>query len=142
MGEELENVAMRLPMSVLVDVDAHILFLRTATPWAKVGRSDALRDLVMRGLQSLHHFSTAQLPRIPGPEPQLPLPPEAVPPPALLPAPETPPAPAPMAPVGMKPCSKGHAPYPMGKNECPACAAERMRANRQRKAKEKAGAQP
>ena len=53
MGEELENVAMRLPMSVVAQVDAHIDTLRKGAPWAKVGRSDALRDLVVRGLQSL-----------------------------------------------------------------------------------------
>ena len=53
MGEELENVAIRLPMSVVVQVDAHIDTLRKGAPWAKVGRSDALRDLVVRGLHSL-----------------------------------------------------------------------------------------
>jgi hypothetical protein len=53
MGEELENVAIRLPISVVAQVDAHIETLRKAAPWAKVGRSDALRDLVVRGLASL-----------------------------------------------------------------------------------------
>ena len=53
LGEELENVAMRLPRSVLAQVDEHIETLRKTAPWAKVGRSDALRDLVVRGLASL-----------------------------------------------------------------------------------------
>jgi hypothetical protein len=65
MGEELENVAMRLPMSILAQVDAHINTLRKGAPWAKVGRSDALRDLVVRGLQSL-----AQLQPTPSIQPQ------------------------------------------------------------------------
>jgi len=84
MGEELENVAMRLPMSVLAQVDAHIETLRKAAPWAKVGRSDALRDLVVRGLQSLSHPSpqpTQRTPRQPATtqQPALPIALEGVP---------------------------------------------------------------
>lgn len=93
MGEELENVAMRLPMSVLAQVDAHIDTLRQEAPWAKVGRSDALRDLVVRGLASVTRRPTRQATPTP-PQPALPLAPPPPPPPigpqpplALEPAP-------------------------------------------------------
>ena len=94
MGEELENVAMRLPISVLAQVDAHIDTLRQEAPWAKVGRSDALRDLVVRGLASLarrapRHATPAQpqpaLPLAPPPPPPI----QAQPPLALEPVPAT-----------------------------------------------------
>ena len=53
LGEDLTNVAVRLPASVLEQVDTHIATLRVLSPWARVGRSEALRDLILRGLQSL-----------------------------------------------------------------------------------------
>jgi hypothetical protein len=53
LGEDLINVAVRLPQSVIDQVDAHITTLRTMSPWARVGRSEALRDLILRGLRSL-----------------------------------------------------------------------------------------
>ena len=53
LGEDLINVAVRLPQSVIDQVDAHIETLRGANRWAKVARSDALRDLVLRGLDSV-----------------------------------------------------------------------------------------
>ena len=53
LGEDLINVAVRLPQSVIDQVDAHIDTLRSGARWAKVGRSDALRDLVLRGLESI-----------------------------------------------------------------------------------------
>lgn len=53
LGEDMENVAVRLPRSVLAEVDTHIERLRTVAPWARCGRSDALRDLVLRGLASI-----------------------------------------------------------------------------------------
>jgi len=94
MGEELENVAMRLPMSVLAQVDAHIETLRQEAPWAKVGRSDALRDLVVRGLASVtrrpprHATATPPQPTLPlAPQPPPPI--QAQPPLALEPAPAT-----------------------------------------------------
>jgi hypothetical protein len=76
LGEQLENVGMRLPVSVLAQVDAHIDFLRKSAPWAKVGRSDALRDLVQRGLASV-----SQPQPTPSTQPAIPL--------ALEPAPAT-----------------------------------------------------
>ena len=54
LGEDLINVAMRLPQSVLDQVDAHVDWLREQHPAFKIGRSDALRDLVQRGLTALH----------------------------------------------------------------------------------------
>jgi hypothetical protein len=56
-----------------------------------------------------------------------------------------PPQPAPQSehrpntPVGMKQCSKGHAPYPASKPECPQCVRERKRAYRQRQADKRRG---
>src|SRR5437879_6254861 len=35
LGEDMENVAMRLPKSVLIEVDAHIERLHTLAPWAR-----------------------------------------------------------------------------------------------------------
>ncbi len=53
LGEDLVNVAVRLPQSVLDQVDTHITTLRTMSPWARVGRSEALRDVILRGIASL-----------------------------------------------------------------------------------------
>jgi hypothetical protein len=134
MGEELENVAMRLPMSVLAQVDAHIDTLRKTAPWAKVGRSDALRDLVVRGLASLSQPQPAQVPLTT--QPAIPLTLEGVP------ASERtqPPTPAPTAepmpettqtsyvPPGMQRCLNTrlkHPPYASSEKECPMCANNR-----------------
>jgi hypothetical protein len=73
LGEDLINVAVRLPQSIIDQVDAHIETLRAAAPWAKVGRSDALRDLVQRGLDS-YARAAARAPReTPLEQPVLPL---------------------------------------------------------------------
>ena len=58
LGEELINVAVRVPQSVLKEVDNHIQTLRTLTPWARVGRSEALRDVLLKGLLSLQTTAT------------------------------------------------------------------------------------
>ena len=52
-------MAVRLPASVVAQVDAHIATLRASSPWARVGRSEALRDLVVKGLESHSHPSTS-----------------------------------------------------------------------------------
>ena len=62
LGEDLVNVALRLPASVIPVIDAHVETLRGANRWAKVGRSDALRDLVLRGLGSLATPPVTQAP--------------------------------------------------------------------------------
>jgi hypothetical protein len=53
LGEDLINVAVRLPESVLERVDEYASCLRHEAPWAKVGRSDALRALVLEGLKAV-----------------------------------------------------------------------------------------
>jgi hypothetical protein len=125
MGEELENVAIRLPISVVAQVDAHIETLRKAAPWAKVGRSDALRDLVVRGLDSLSQPQPAPtaMPAIPS---------------AMEPAPDAPPAPVQpsSAPPGLQHCTVNatHPPYKLTLTECPMCATNRRtRASKARK---------
>lgn len=130
LGEQLENVAMRLPMSVVAQVDAHIDTLRKLAPWAKVGRSDALRDLVVRGLASV----SSPHPSTPAPaaevQPAIPL--------ALEPAPIVEAQPAP--PPGRVNCvvNPNHAPYPATAQECPRCAHNRYARESKRRAKEKA----
>jgi hypothetical protein len=133
--EDTEVKAVRIPASMIERIGNHVERLQAQFRFGRVNEGMAIRDLLEVGLDTVEAAT-------PPPHHAVPLAPESVPLPALLPATETPPAPAPMAPVGMKPCSKGHVPYPMGKNECPTCAAERMRASRKRKAEEKAGAQP
>lgn len=53
MGEDLVGIAVRVPASIMDEIDAHVERLRAASRWAKVGRSDALRDLILRALESL-----------------------------------------------------------------------------------------
>ena len=150
MGEELENVAMRLPVSVLPQVDAHIDTLRKTAPWAKVGRSDALRDLVVRGLQSLAQPAP---PVPPQPahlsietQPAVPIALEGVPPSQTQPVAPTP-QPARKRPTSdaapamvQCPVNPAHRPYAARAKECPMCANNRRtRASKQRA---KAQAQP
>ena len=152
MGEELENVAMRLPMSVVAQVDAHIDTLRKGAPWAKVGRSDALRDLVVRGLQSLSQ---------PPPQPTKPtLPPAMTQQPALplalegvsaservqpmTPAPQQEAQPetrqVPHASPGQVNCAVNpkHRSYSASAKECPMCANNRRTREHKARNKEKA----
>jgi hypothetical protein len=147
MGEELENVAMRLPVSVLAQVDAHIDTLRKLAPWAKVGRSDALRDLVVRGLASVSSLQPA-----PPTQPALPIALEGVPASERLqsvaPAPvaEAQPEPqpetiqTPYVPPGMQPCLNTrlkHPPYASSEKECPMCANNRRQRKHYTRSKEK-----
>jgi hypothetical protein len=128
LGEQLENVGMRLPVSILAQVDAHIDTLRKLAPWAKVGRSDALRDLVQRGLASV---SSPQ--PTPSTQPAIPL--------ALEPAPIAEAQPVP--PPGRVNCAvnPNHAPYPATAQECPRCAHNRYARESKARAKEKAQAE-
>ena len=152
MGEELENIAMRLPMSVVAQVDAHIDTLRKGAPWAKVGRSDALRDLVVRGLQSLSQPPPQPpkrtLPPAMTQQPALPLALEGVsaservqpmtPAPQQEAQPET--RQVPHASPGQVNCAVNpkHRSYSASAKECPMCANNRRtRAHKARK-KEKA----
>jgi hypothetical protein len=66
MGEDLVNIAVRIPQSVMGEIDAHVERLRSASRWAKVGRSDALRDLILRALDSL----TTPAPPVVSPQPE------------------------------------------------------------------------
>jgi hypothetical protein len=113
MGEEMQNIGMRLPVSVVEQVDVHVERLRKETPWAKVGRSDALRDLVLRGLATLEPapsptedvpFPTAETELIPDVAPVAPTPPPAASPGPALPAPveSPPPSAEPPAPAAGK----------------------------------------
>jgi len=66
LGEELVVMSTRLPKSIADRVTAHVETLRAAVPWAKLGPSDALRDLVLRGLQSLN-LQALPVPTMQGP---------------------------------------------------------------------------
>src|SRR5712691_1592423 len=82
-GEDLVNVAVRVPQSVLDQVDTHIATLRTMSPWARVGRSEALRDVILRGIASLASQAppapvpiAPDMPPVPHDQPPLPRAPE------------------------------------------------------------------
>ena len=55
LGEDLVNVALRLPASIIRAIDAHVETLRGANRWAKVGRSDALTGPGLAGAGQCHH---------------------------------------------------------------------------------------
>jgi hypothetical protein len=52
--DDSDVLAVRVPHTWMLQIDTHVETLRTAAPWAKAGRSDAIRDLLWRGLESLH----------------------------------------------------------------------------------------
>jgi len=89
LGEELVVMSTRLPKSIADRVTVHVETLRAAVPWMKLGPSDALRDLVMRGLHSLTPQAL--------PVPTMQGPPQAAhsAPPSTTPAPPVPQADAP-----------------------------------------------
>jgi hypothetical protein len=49
------NLNVLFPKALLIQIDEHVERLRKKSPYSTVTRSDALRDLVMRGLADAHH---------------------------------------------------------------------------------------
>lgn len=49
----LTRLLVRVPASLLAQIDAHRATLQQTYPWIAVNRSDAARDLLMRALQAL-----------------------------------------------------------------------------------------
>ena len=49
-GEEMQQVAFRLPLSLLAQVDEYAERVRTESPGRRVTRADAARDLLYAGL--------------------------------------------------------------------------------------------
>ena len=47
MDEDLVPVAVRLPQSIFPDIDAHVKRLRKEHRYLPIGRSDAIRDLII-----------------------------------------------------------------------------------------------
>jgi hypothetical protein len=104
--EDLEPVAIRLPLSIIAYIDGTILpTLQAQTPWAKVGRSDAVRYLVQLGMEA--GFSGSEKSQKPKTA-SLSL--------APAPASQEPGAQAPAT----KACRHGHS-YAQGLRECPEC---------------------
>jgi hypothetical protein len=51
--EDTISVSTRVPLSLMPAIEAHTTRLRRQTPYLKVSQADALRDLLIRGLQSI-----------------------------------------------------------------------------------------
>jgi hypothetical protein len=143
LNEDTLSVSTRIPVSLVPAIEAHTTTLRRQTPYLKVSQADALRDLLMRGLQSTYpdlnlfgvddhtqlvpmtgHATAMVNSREPvGNHPQ-----------ALenLTTPVHPNQTLPRAAVGMKWCAKGLHQYPIQREECPDCARLRKRNHRAR----------
>jgi hypothetical protein len=146
--EDTLSVSTRIPLSLVPAIEAHTTLLRRQTPYLKVSQADALRDLLMRGLQTTYpdlnlfgvedhtqlvpmmgHGAPIGNSREPvGNHPQ-----------ALenLTTPVRPTHTQPMAAAGMKWCAKGLHQYSANRDECPDCARLRKR-NQRARAKEQA----
>ena len=146
--EDTLSVSTRVPLSLVPAIEAHTTLLRRQTPYLKVSQADALRDLLMRGLQTtypdLNLFGaedhTQLLPMMGHAAPMVNSPEPVVRHPQVLEnahTPVRPNQPLPMAAVGMKWCAKGVHQYPVNREECPDCARLRKR-NQRARAKEQA----
>ena len=112
LGESLTNVAVRVPTSWLEAVDAHIATLRQAMPYARIGRSEALRDILF------HWVQTQQASGMTQPQPQEDAEKSVA---AQSPVPDHD---ASYAPPGMQVCEK-HGHYNLRCKECPTCGKAR-----------------
>ena len=98
LGEDLTTLTFKVQSSVMETVEAHLRYLQRTTRYQRIGRSDCLRDIFLRGIDSIEH-PPPQFPVVidPGPEPSRPTPaayeaqvtaPEAFPEPPLEEEPE------------------------------------------------------
>jgi hypothetical protein len=55
LGEDLVNVTFKIQKSVMDVVDQHLRMLQRTTRWQRIGRNDALRDIFLRGIDSIEH---------------------------------------------------------------------------------------
>jgi hypothetical protein len=126
LSEDTISVSTRVPLSLMPAVEAHTARLRRQTPYLKVSQADALRDLLIRGLQSiapqLDLFGEEGQTQPSRPLANV----EQVADQIVETAQRTNPAP------GMKWCAKELHQYPMVRKECPECARLRKRNQRVR----------
>lgn len=54
LGEPLVSIAARFPASLAAQIDGHLAAMRRTVPGVTIGRSDALRSLVMHALDALY----------------------------------------------------------------------------------------
>ena len=54
LGEPLVSIAARFPTSLAAQIDVHLETMRRTVPGVTIGRSDALRSLVMHALDALY----------------------------------------------------------------------------------------
>jgi hypothetical protein len=54
LGEPLVSIAARFPASLAAQIDGHLEAMRRTVPGVTIGRSDALRSLVMQALDALY----------------------------------------------------------------------------------------
>ena len=72
LGEDLANLTFKVPASALPAIEAHLRAMQRTSRWQRIGRSDALRDIFLRGIDSIEN-PTQQFPVVLD-APQLPLP--------------------------------------------------------------------
>ena len=73
LGEPLATVTFKIPQSVLVVAEKHLRTLQRTTRYQRIGKSDCLRDIFMRGIDSIEN-PTQQFPVVIDPGHTLPLP--------------------------------------------------------------------
>jgi hypothetical protein len=54
LGEPLVSIAARFPASLAAQIDVHLDAMRRTVPGVTIGRSDALRSLVMHAIEALY----------------------------------------------------------------------------------------
>ena len=54
LGEPLVSIAARFPASLATQIDVHLEAMRRIVPGVTIGRSDALRSLVLHALEALY----------------------------------------------------------------------------------------
>ena len=54
LGETLVSIAARFPASLAAQIDGHLEAMRRTVPGVTIGRSDALRSLVMQARDALY----------------------------------------------------------------------------------------
>jgi hypothetical protein len=53
LGEDLVPLAVRIPVSIIPEIDAHVARMRRQHRYMRIGRSDALRDLIIRACDAI-----------------------------------------------------------------------------------------
>ena len=72
LGEDLVPLAVRIPVSIIPDIDAHVARMRRQHRYMRIGRSDALRDLIIRACDAIAAEEAAHVPFSPAAVPSTP----------------------------------------------------------------------